>query len=458
MRFLMNRREPSLQVGFTEQLELFRNMATVKPVLRRSHTKSKLGCQACKQRHVKCDEFRPTCHRCLSSKIECKYPVQAEEEDEDEKAASALWWPVDIEQSCVQWKESGEPPFVSLSPSPSWHNMSMKDLRYIYKMALVANILDLSKTTDICLLWGEMGVLFQLATHYDFVAHTLAATSAQRLAVTTKSHEASQDAYQYRKQALHGLYREMGCFSKDNSDAILAASLGCSYIMSDHRSLMTLAGNISTVATRMKPWLKRSAFHRIFTYEPMYYETEEQAAASPPELGDVEQRFAVVKKLLAEGISSVNGLAFCFQGDRDLSAVLRQLRDVMRLVHERLGSDIPTEDQYRLVYPFTAWFVKNSAASYVSLSAKNPFLLVFLLHMYAVVVSLTVALPRIDVPLFAKFRLRAILEICNILKTEPGFLCQRCNGFHSYEEVMAFPLNSVSVYQQVGRETGLLEA
>ncbi|RFU74689.1 helicase [Trichoderma arundinaceum] len=336
-------------------------------------------------------------------------------------------------------------------------------------MALVANILDLSKTTDICLLWGEMSVLFQLATHYDFVAHTLAATSAQRLAVTTKSHEASEDAYQYRKQALHGLYRAMGSFSKDNADAILAASLGCSYIMSDHRSLMTLAGNISTVslddiilsstpltveqvATRMKPWLKRSAFHRIFTYEPSYYETEEQAAATPPKTGDVEHRFAVIRKLLAEGVNSVNGLAFCFQSDRDLSAVLRQLRDVMRLVHERLGSEISTEDQYRLIYPFTAWFVKSSAASYVSLSKKNPFLLVFLLHMYAVVVTLTAALPRIDVPLFAKFRLRAILEICHILKDEPGFLCQRCNGVHAYNEVMAFPLNSVSVYQQVGRE------
>jgi hypothetical protein len=75
--------------------------------------------------------------------------------------------------------------------------------------------------------------LFQLATQFDFVAHTLAATSAQRLAVTTKSHEASLDAFHYRKQALHGLYRAMGSFSKDNADAILAASLGCTYIMSD---------------------------------------------------------------------------------------------------------------------------------------------------------------------------------------------------------------------------------
>lgn len=74
---------------------------------------------------------------------------------------------------------------------------------------------------------------FQLATHYDFVAHTLAAAAAQRLAVTTKSYEASQDANHYRKLALYGLYRAMGCFSKDNADAVLAASLGCSYIMLD---------------------------------------------------------------------------------------------------------------------------------------------------------------------------------------------------------------------------------
>lgn len=35
------------------------SMASVKPVIRRSHTKSKIGCKTCKSRHIKCDEFRP---------------------------------------------------------------------------------------------------------------------------------------------------------------------------------------------------------------------------------------------------------------------------------------------------------------------------------------------------------------------------------------------------------------
>lgn len=96
-------------------------------------------------------------HRCLSSKITCKYPDQPPEEEPEQETPS-LWWPEDIESACAEWKETGEPPFMALSPSPSWHNMDMKDLRYIYKMALVSNILDLSQTNDICLLWGEMGV------------------------------------------------------------------------------------------------------------------------------------------------------------------------------------------------------------------------------------------------------------------------------------------------------------
>lgn len=34
-------------------------MGTIKTVIRRSHVKSRNGCQACKRKRVKCDEFRP---------------------------------------------------------------------------------------------------------------------------------------------------------------------------------------------------------------------------------------------------------------------------------------------------------------------------------------------------------------------------------------------------------------
>ncbi|KAF2675722.1 hypothetical protein K458DRAFT_492928 [Lentithecium fluviatile CBS 122367] len=41
--------------------------------LRRSHKKSRLGCQECKRRHVKCDEGRPTCANCRDTCRTCVY-------------------------------------------------------------------------------------------------------------------------------------------------------------------------------------------------------------------------------------------------------------------------------------------------------------------------------------------------------------------------------------------------
>jgi hypothetical protein len=82
--------------------------------------------------------------------------------------------------------------------------------------------------------------MFQLAGSFSFVAHMLAAASAQRLAIQTKSHEAAMDAYRYQSLTLAGLRREMRSFSKSNADAILATLLGCSFQTHDGFVLSTL--------------------------------------------------------------------------------------------------------------------------------------------------------------------------------------------------------------------------
>ncbi|KAL3490048.1 hypothetical protein BJX62DRAFT_238502 [Aspergillus germanicus] len=41
---------------------------------RRPHTKSRHGCVRCKQKHVKCDEVRPTCGTCVRYEVPCAYP------------------------------------------------------------------------------------------------------------------------------------------------------------------------------------------------------------------------------------------------------------------------------------------------------------------------------------------------------------------------------------------------
>ncbi|EXK43517.1 hypothetical protein FOXG_04640 [Fusarium oxysporum f. sp. lycopersici 4287] len=40
---------------------------------RRTHKKSRLGCQRCKKRKIKCDETRPVCRNCVRSDVTCIY-------------------------------------------------------------------------------------------------------------------------------------------------------------------------------------------------------------------------------------------------------------------------------------------------------------------------------------------------------------------------------------------------
>ena len=66
---------------------------------------------------------------------------------------------------------------------------------------------------------------FKLAVTFDFVADAMAAESAERLALVTKSYKASQDASQYRRLGLQRLEQAMQSFSRNNADAILCALL-----------------------------------------------------------------------------------------------------------------------------------------------------------------------------------------------------------------------------------------
>lgn len=90
--------------------------------------------------------------KCLFMGSECQY-----DEPQSTDAFNPLWWPTHIEQSCMQWKETGTPPFPTLKVATSlgWHAMPLAELRYLYQTALAVSVLDLSGTSDMCLLLGE---------------------------------------------------------------------------------------------------------------------------------------------------------------------------------------------------------------------------------------------------------------------------------------------------------------
>ncbi|EXU95012.1 Zn(2)-Cys(6) zinc finger domain protein [Metarhizium robertsii] len=414
-------------------------MPPVQHVLRQSHRKSTRGCQTCKRRHVN--------QKCINSRRECVYLV-GRRDAPSPGANATLTWPNVIEQACHEWKQSGKPPFprLAIAAAPSWHNMPLADLRYLYHMALVDGMLALSGTSNMCLLWGEMRIMIQLATSFGFVAHTLAATSAERLAVLTKSQEAANDGARYRALALHGLSREIQLFSKSNADAILSAYLGCSFIMADYRAVMTVTKSIVLVAARMQHWSEQSAFRHLFDYDRLH-RLQDINAESPAAETRPRPRQQNVDNLLAEGVHALNKLSNCLRHNLHLAAVVRQLRDVLRLVDDKQNADIPTPTQYRLIHPFISWYNRNEASSYVAISERDPAVLVFLLYMYSAFVSLAVALPATNLPLFTAIRFRAIVEINRAMEERAGFPCTGCNVFHQDHELAPLPLLAMQVYQ-----------
>jgi Fungal specific transcription factor domain len=72
-----------------------------------------------------------------------------------------------------------------------------------------------------------------IATTFDFLMHAVLGWSATHLAQITGDPEIQQDAYKHRCDALNGLQQAIKGFSRDNSDAVLCASIVMAWQSSD---------------------------------------------------------------------------------------------------------------------------------------------------------------------------------------------------------------------------------
>ena len=71
--------------------------------------------------------------------------------------------------------------------------------------------------------------------------------SASHLAWITRNQETKQLAYHHRGVAIQGLHNALGAFSRDNCDAILAASIILSWQASEWQSWASLQQGLTTV-------------------------------------------------------------------------------------------------------------------------------------------------------------------------------------------------------------------
>nr|UYO77173.1 Zn2Cys6 transcriptional regulator [Trichoderma calamagrostidis] len=165
---------------------------TNKPLSRRGHFKSRLGCFNCKRRRVKCNELRPACSPCGRLGLNCSYPTSAATSSSSSSSPSS--------------------PRVALSP------LALEDLRFYHQFLLAAFPTLPLKRKDV---WMEAAAM---SYQYDYLAHAVLGLGASHLSRHSNTDYTPQ-ALQHRITAMKLVNEQLDKPPKKpaDADALLAA-------------------------------------------------------------------------------------------------------------------------------------------------------------------------------------------------------------------------------------------
>ncbi|KAJ5535856.1 hypothetical protein N7513_009042 [Penicillium frequentans] len=229
---------------------------------RKSHTKSRNGCKTCKRRHIRCDETFPQCRNCTKHNCRCDYQDMATTQSSPpSRRGPDLLMSPEIEMEIENWHRTGVPPYPELvqCPRAGWSHLSRADLRLVHH--IIGLSIDLHRRgLSSCTVWAQkMPNFLAIALSNEFVMSSILGLSAFHLAFLTRDQETKQLAYHHKVTALRGLQTAIGSFSKDNCEAVLAASILLSWQASERQMWMSLQQGISTVLESMHPFWKQES-------------------------------------------------------------------------------------------------------------------------------------------------------------------------------------------------------
>ncbi|KAB5545626.1 hypothetical protein GE09DRAFT_1243347 [Coniochaeta sp. 2T2.1] len=232
---------------------------------RRSHTKSRKGCELCKRRHIRCDENFPQCRNCTKHKMRCPYndSPPAEERSASPDKPDLLWTP-EIDRGLKPWIETSVFPFPALNirPTPDPLSLTLVEARLIYHVAEICDRLNAIGCSEFTLWTRQIPTIIQIGATHRYVLDALFAFSAMNISSQTSCPIVGNIVYEYRGTALKGLHKAIGSFSMETSDAVLAASLVLSWQANDWQSWRDhMSGTLSVIdAINKSPWRENSQF------------------------------------------------------------------------------------------------------------------------------------------------------------------------------------------------------
>ncbi|KAJ9612988.1 hypothetical protein H2200_002929 [Cladophialophora chaetospira] len=190
-------------------------------------------------------------------------PAAGEEPLKGAKPPDLLMSP-ELQRRLDNWRITGESPLQELQVPDRvyWTRFSTIDLRLIHHITTLSTDMY-NRGYSTCTAWGfKMPSLISAALSHDFAMSALLALSASHLAWQTKNSDTDNLAYHHRGVALKGLHEAIGAFSRENSEAILAASILLSWQATDWRGWASLQQGVSTVLSAMRQWINESDLAR----------------------------------------------------------------------------------------------------------------------------------------------------------------------------------------------------
>ncbi|KJZ77751.1 hypothetical protein HIM_02928 [Hirsutella minnesotensis 3608] len=380
---------------------------------RRSHTKSRKGCETCKRRHIRCDENFPQCRNCTKHKIRCPYnDVHLPDADRSTSPDKPdLMWTPQIEAAISEWRVTGVFPFPSMNvyPAPMPHLYSLEDLRLIYHVAGLHNQLASIDANNFTLWTRHIPNLLRIGATTPYVMHALLAFSAMHIAFLTDCPLVGSMAFEHRGVALSGLHEAIGSFSRESSDAILAASLVLSWQATDWRSWTQLMQGTSTVIDAMDAWKHESLFGE-FIAESSTFPTAPPSPSPDHRPSQPREEDLQAYQRTLEQVQKVE------------SHLKRNKEDTTQIQHligflkgaRKISPALSIAAQYERLQPLRTWLFWMPVG-YLQNHHGSPNSLVIIAHLYTVALLMERLFPEIGAAYFGSLSISPVEEIARRL-------------------------------------------
>ncbi|KAL1882984.1 hypothetical protein VTK73DRAFT_506 [Phialemonium thermophilum] len=379
---------------------------------RRSHTKSRKGCDMCKRRHIRCDENFPQCRNCTKHKMRCPYnDIPAPEERSATPDKPDLMWTPEIEAAINQWRTTGVFPFPSLdiNPAPSPQLLTLEEMRLIYHVASISHQLEIINANGFTLWTRQIPTIIRIGATHRYVLHALLAFSAMHMTFLNEDPLVGNMAYEHRGIALIGLHGAISTFSKENSDAILAASLVLSWQATDWKSWTQLMQGTTTVIEAMDAWKHESQFGDFIaesstfpTAPPSPLPEHKPCQPSEEDLDVFQQTLQHLQKVEAH----------LKQSGEDT----KQFAQLITFVKgaRKVSPSLSVAQQFDRLQPLRQWLFWLPV-SYLQQTSGSPNALVVIAHYYTVALLMERLFPEIGAAYFGSLTISPVEEIARRL-------------------------------------------